>query len=64
MENYWCHPLGEKFDGFGVGISGYRRSLKGPLLLSDLDPPNANNLTLSNTNDPKWFLVPLRIVGP
>ncbi|XP_026395576.1 uncharacterized protein LOC113287609 [Papaver somniferum] len=51
LENYSCHQLGDKFNDFCVGISRSRHSLKGPLLLPDLDPP-------------KLFVVPLRIMGP
>lgn len=65
LDNYWCHHLiGEKFEGFGVGISRNHRALRGPLLLTDLDPHSPSNITLRKTNDPKWLVCPIRVVGP
>lgn len=47
-----------------MGISRNRRTIRGPLLLSDLDPHSLSNTTLRKTNDPKWFLFPIRVAGP
>ncbi|XP_026458691.1 uncharacterized protein LOC113359238 [Papaver somniferum] len=64
LENYWCHQASDAFEGFGVGISRSRKPPKGPRLITDLDPSTPSNIMLRKAHDPKWFLVPLRIVGP